>query len=37
MAQSSSQVFISYHRADLTVAERVRAHLMANGVKTWMD
>ena len=30
-------VFISYHRADLTVAERVRAHLLAQRCKTWMD
>jgi pimeloyl-ACP methyl ester carboxylesterase len=37
MAESSSQVFISYHRADLSVAEQVRAHLVANGVTTWMD
>jgi hypothetical protein len=34
MAESSSQAFISYHRADPAVAERVRAHLVANGVKT---
>ena len=34
MAESSPQVFISYHRADLDVAEQVRAHLIANGVKT---
>jgi hypothetical protein len=37
MAESSSQVFISYHRTDLAVAEQVRAHLVKNGVKTWMD
>jgi pimeloyl-ACP methyl ester carboxylesterase len=37
MVEGSPQVFISYHRADLAVAERLRAHLVANGVKTWMD
>jgi hypothetical protein len=37
MVDGSPQVFISYHRADLGVAERLRAHLVANGVKTWMD
>jgi|GEM_PF-141291 len=31
------QVFISYHRSDLAAAERVRAHLVANHVRTWMD
>ena len=37
MTEDGSQVFISYHRADLGVAERLRAHLVANGVTTWMD
>jgi pimeloyl-ACP methyl ester carboxylesterase len=37
MTEHSPQVFISYHRSDLAVAERVRAHLVTNGVKTWMD
>jgi pimeloyl-ACP methyl ester carboxylesterase len=37
MIEGSPQVFISYHRADLAVAEQVRAHLLKNGVKTWMD
>ena len=31
------QVFISYHRSNLAVAERVRGHLAAHGVRTWMD
>ena len=37
MTEGSAQVFISYHRADLAVAERVRAHLLAHRVRTWMD
>jgi pimeloyl-ACP methyl ester carboxylesterase len=37
MTELGSQVFISYHRADLGVAERLRAHLVSKGVKTWMD
>jgi pimeloyl-ACP methyl ester carboxylesterase len=37
MTEDGSQIFISYHRADLAVAERLRAHLVANGVTTWMD
>ena len=37
MAELSSQVFISYHWTDLAVTERVRAHLLASGVKTCMD
>ena len=37
MTEHGSQVFISYHRADLAVAERLRAHLLESGVKTWMD
>src|SRR5687768_852266 len=37
MTEQGSQVFISYHRSDLAVAERVRAHLVKNGVTTWMD
>ena len=31
------QVFLSYDRTDQVVAEQVRARLMANHVKTWMD
>jgi pimeloyl-ACP methyl ester carboxylesterase len=37
MAEGGPQVFISYHRADLAVAERVRAHLLAHHLRTWMD
>ena len=37
MIVTEPHVFLSYHRTDLAVAERVRAHLLANGVKTWMD
>src|SRR5688500_16569419 len=37
MSERGSHVFISYHRADVAVAEQVRAHLIANGVSTWMD
>src|SRR5262245_60801565 len=37
MVDRSPQVFISYHRADLVVAEQVRARLVATGIKTWMD
>src|SRR5688500_9739039 len=37
MTEDGFQVFISYHRTDLGVAEQVRAHLLKNGVKTWMD
>lgn len=31
------RVFISYHRADLGTAERVRAHLLGRRCRTWMD
>src|SRR5262245_36557555 len=31
------RVFISYHRADLVAAARVRAHLLARRCATWMD
>jgi hypothetical protein len=31
------QVFISYQRTDGDVARQVREHLVAHGVKTWMD
>ena len=37
MASHGPQVFISYHRADLAIAEQVRAHLLTNQIKTWMD
>ncbi len=37
MATAETQVFISYHRADVDAAEQVRAHLAAHGVATWMD
>jgi pimeloyl-ACP methyl ester carboxylesterase len=30
-------VFLSYHRADLAAAERVRAHLLFQRCATWMD
>jgi hypothetical protein len=32
MIEGSPQVFISYHRADLGVAGRLRAHLMVTGI-----
>jgi pimeloyl-ACP methyl ester carboxylesterase len=31
------QVFLSYDRTDQAIAEQVRARLVANHVKTWMD
>src|SRR5688500_8375154 len=34
---SPLQVFISYQRTDVTVAQLVREHLHAHGVTTWMD
>jgi pimeloyl-ACP methyl ester carboxylesterase len=34
---SKPQVFISYQRADSDFANRVREHLVAAGVNTWMD
>ena len=37
MAQAGTQVFISYHRADVDAAEQVRTRLVANEVTTWMD
>jgi pimeloyl-ACP methyl ester carboxylesterase len=37
MSERGPHVFISYHRADLAVAEQVRAHLIANQIATWMD
>jgi pimeloyl-ACP methyl ester carboxylesterase len=37
MAGSAPHVFLSYDRADLAVAERVRARLLAGHVATWMD
>jgi pimeloyl-ACP methyl ester carboxylesterase len=37
MSEHGTSVFISYHRSDLAVAEKVRAHLMANRISTWMD
>ena len=37
MSEREPHVFISYHRADLAVAERVRAHLTTHRVATWMD
>jgi pimeloyl-ACP methyl ester carboxylesterase len=37
MSERGPHVFISYHRADLAIAEQVRAHLIANRITTWMD
>ena len=37
MSGQSPQVFISYQRTDEPLARQVREHLVANGVKTWMD
>jgi len=37
MSERGPHVFISYHRADLAVAEQVRTHLIANRITTWMD
>jgi TIR domain len=37
MSELGTQVFISYHRADLAVAEQVRSALLALRVRTWMD
>src|SRR4051812_28790913 len=34
---AAPSVFISYHRADQDAAERVRTHLVAQGVQPWMD
>ncbi len=36
MAQQP-QIFISYQRADGDVAQTVREHLVAHGLRTWMD
>src|SRR5688500_3799856 len=37
MRERGSHIFISYHRSDVAVAEKVRAHLTANRITTWMD
>jgi pimeloyl-ACP methyl ester carboxylesterase len=37
MAASGGHVFISYHRDDRELAERIRAGLVAQRVRTWMD
>jgi hypothetical protein len=37
MASHQPQVFISYQRTDSGIARRVREHLVAHGVRTWMD
>ncbi len=37
MSAPAPQIFISYHRSDGEFARRVREHLVARGVKTWMD
>jgi pimeloyl-ACP methyl ester carboxylesterase len=34
---ASESIFISYHRADVEVARRVREQLLARGATTWMD
>ena len=34
---TGQQVFISYQRADESIARRVRELLIASGVRTWMD
>ncbi|HUG16579.1 MAG TPA: alpha/beta fold hydrolase [Thermomicrobiales bacterium] len=37
MTSQQQQVFISYQRTDGDFAARVREHLVAHGVRTWMD
>jgi hypothetical protein len=37
MASNQPQVFVSYQRTDELFARRVREHLAAAGVRTWMD
>jgi pimeloyl-ACP methyl ester carboxylesterase len=37
MTTGTPQVFISYQRSDNAFAQRVREHLVAHGVRTWMD
>ena len=37
MTEREPRVFISYHRADVAVAEAVRACLVENNIASWMD
>ncbi|MDQ2681940.1 MAG: alpha/beta fold hydrolase, partial [Chloroflexota bacterium] len=37
MSERGPTVFISYHRSDVAIAEKVRALLIANRTSTWMD
>jgi hypothetical protein len=37
MSGLAHQVFISYHRSDVAVAEQVRNCLISNHIPTWMD